>query len=169
MLSVIAGIKGSSLRDWLHWTCFIPTNESIPAGMAPGSGQSYEDNGGQMVRPYGPCIHVDQTIGRKYLFFLLRTSSRMPLETGPLQLVSLRSSAGCVGLWGMDKSRGSLWAPCPEEETVELCHRPCIQSQKTWFQTSALATYSWKDLEQVTWVSLTRVSPLLRADNSTTT
>lgn len=53
--------------------------------MTPGSGQSHEDNGGQMVRPHGPCIHVDQTIGRKYLFFLLRTSSRMPLETGPLQ------------------------------------------------------------------------------------
>lgn len=48
----------------------------MPAGMTPGSGQSYKDNGGQMVRPYGSCIHVDQMIWRKH-FFLLRISSRL--------------------------------------------------------------------------------------------
>ena len=36
----------------------------MPAGVTPGSGQSYKDNGGQMARHYGPCIYVDQSLER---------------------------------------------------------------------------------------------------------
>lgn len=55
----------------------------MPAGVAPGSGQSYKDNGGQMVRPRGPCIWIKQFV--ENFFFFLGISSRMPLETGGLQ------------------------------------------------------------------------------------
>ena len=47
----------------------------MPAGVTPGRGQSYKDNGGQMARPYGPCVHVDQSLERTC--FPSQISSRM--------------------------------------------------------------------------------------------
>lgn len=38
------------------------------AGMTPGGGQSPKDNGGQMVKPYGPGIHVDP-FGENIFFY----------------------------------------------------------------------------------------------------
>lgn len=125
----------------------------MPAGMAPGSSQSFKNNRGQMVRSYGPCIHVDQTIWRKR-FFLSESQVGCPLETDGLQLVILRSCFGCLGLQGDSGMTGSLQAYRPERKLWHSATIAAFKARKPGFRPQHYSILL-NDLGQVICISLT--------------